>query len=1113
MQRSAEFAREAGRSLIASGPFVRIAATLAACALTVIAVYRERTAEFAPRRVWGELSPVFETLGQCGWRLTSVVLDWPDLVLASGGLVTALLVIAWLVFDWHRGWVASLWLLAALSAGVGQWAFLRGKVSVGVGAYACALCLAVAFGWLVQSRQALGPRAVTNKDYAAGLWVLIIALFLRLWALDELPSRFEGEMGLSMLAGSSWQSLKNYLVDALTTASIGCAHLFVQLASFLALGDSVFALRASAVLMGAAVVWNLFWLLRRYVGPQGAWCAALLAISSAEQLWWSRSENSYFIAVCLAGVITARLSAWLLASPSWRKAIIVAVWMGLTRLFYLAAVTLVAIPSLVLLHRMVFDRTHVRQYAGAFFVVLLGVGLWASSLSLVHLVSKGEWRWIHPAVHGELADAESTPLLQRVAAVGERVVQNARQVARQWTIETGFSQWYQRQTWPYPPTILHVGIVALGVLGVGIALAQWRYPFPAMLLMWFFLACLPALLSIEPAERRMAAAFPAFYALAGYGWGHAVNWICSSSSTFLKASWHLAGWIVLVMIGWSSASSHLTLPRAEVGLATLGRATKHVFRASEAVYYEMDEAAFPLLVMVHSSLFRQRLPCTEALAPASWLTTLLEQPCSFNDVVWRLMSPTLRAQRQAQYVPPSQWSVLLAAVPDAERKRQLLRHLFPNGREHWIGTPDWNFSLTVFTVTRSDLEALQRFEVVEEPPLAGPGVEEKEAGCTMTLRGALFVPRDGWYRWRLAAPFEPLAWTIGNESGTFEVHSNVPLTAGFHLAQWKVRGPCGERPALFLKEHGESEWRSVPLWNTELGRDELTRATRVVAHEGYTSHGRFGEQSGEFLDLGIADTSGMVALVWRDGRYEFLELDAAGQPLASYRVDIPGHTVVNGFVPGPQGRRFVHTESGMWVTDREGRMLRRWPVGPGPIRAQIVWWDDGNTLLAAVPAAAEVQWFDLAGRLLGATSTFDGGPRRFLEPTALAYDPSRRIFAVAEADGRILLLRIRGSNPLDLAFERELRPPLSVRRMAVRVLTFDGQGRLLVGDPERPAVFAYDSAGQRLMAQQPENDWMSQVPALGVVRRIVPLEGQLLVLAGGHGAVRFQEGRFAQGFD
>jgi hypothetical protein len=89
------------------------------------------------------------------------------------------------------------------------------------------------------------------SDARDAILLLVVATFLRLWALDELPRALEGEMGFSMLAGTSWYGVKNYLVDALTTVSVGCMHLFVQLASFFLLGDSVFALRASAVVMGS----------------------------------------------------------------------------------------------------------------------------------------------------------------------------------------------------------------------------------------------------------------------------------------------------------------------------------------------------------------------------------------------------------------------------------------------------------------------------------------------------------------------------------------------------------------------------------------------------------------------------------------------------------------------------------------------------------------------------------------------------------------------------------------------------------------------------------------------------------------------------------------------
>ncbi len=1096
----------AWRSPLTSPTAARLAVAIGGSVFLFVAVWRERSAEFVARRAWGELSPVLEGWAQWSWSLTSAVLDRPDPILSVGGAVLGLLAIASLFFGWRRGLAGWLWLLGVLSVAIAQRSLLRDHALPGIIGYAGALFAAFLFGWLIQRRQTSYPEQARNQDYVAALWVLIVALFLRLWALGELPGRFEGEMGVSMLASSSWYSLVNYLADAVTTSSIGCAHLFVQWASFAALGDSVYALRASAVAMGVATVWNLFWFVRQHVGLQGALCAAVLAICGAEQLWWSRSENTYFIAVCLASVITVRLTAWLLAQPSWHRAFVVALWMGATRLFYLAAVTLAAIPILGLLHGIVFMPANRQKLLKVCLVLLLGVALWASSLSWVHLLSKGEWQWIHPAVHGELTGSDSTPVLQRLKAIGERMVVNTLQVVWECTVQGSFSQWYQRHTWPYTPTMINVGIVGVSVLGVGIALGQCRSLAPAILLLWLAVASLPALLSIEPADRRMAGAFPAVYALAGYGWQQVVNWLRQGGSKFLTALWCLPGWVVLLVIASSSASSHLRLPKAEVGLATLGRATKEIFRTSEALYYEMDEAAWPLLVMVHSSVWRQRLPCAERLMPGRWLATLLEQPCSFQDVVWRLMvPPAVGEQRRAQYTPPSRWSVFVADFPDVGRKRQLLRQLFPQARERRVGTPDWNFSLTLFSVSRSDVEALQQPERREEPLRPQTLGEANRPLCLAKLRGAVLTPDDGWYLWRVDEPFHVAAWKIGDASGSEEIKVALPLASGFQPFELETHGPCGKHPAVLMKEEGGS-WRSVPVWNWGLADDELTRAAGVVAYEGYFSQGRFGEEWGEIVDMGLADSEGGVALVFQNGGYEFWEFDLTGKRLQSHPLDLPGSVVVNGFVPGPQGYRFVHTESGMFVTDRDGRVLYRWPEGGvAPIRPQVVWWNEGQTLLAAIPGAAEIRQFDLAGRVLGATRAFQGGPRRLFEPTALAYDSSQKIFAVAESDGRVLLLRMQGLNPLDLVFVGELRPPMSVRRLAVRVLTFDRHGRLLVGDPESPRLFVYDVGGRRLMAQERENDWPAQLEGVGVVRRVVPWDGELLVLAGGPGAVRFVE--------
>ncbi|MCX8072050.1 MAG: hypothetical protein N3C12_06325 [Candidatus Binatia bacterium] len=1076
-----------------------------ACAFVFLAIWRERNAEFGPRRVWGELSPLFEACAEWGNALTSAVLQEPRRLFLVSAVLGALVGILSLFWSWRRGLVGLVWIAAALATIGAQWAILGNELRLGKVVYLCALGAAVLVGWWLQRFPEVSPEPIRSTDFVLALWLLIVAVFLRLWALDELPRRFEGEMGLSMLAGSSWYSLKNYLVSAVTTASIGCAHLFAQWAAFVAWGDSVFSLRASGVVLGVALVWNLFWLLRNYVGRDAAWCGTLLALCGAEQLWWSRSENTYFIAVCFAGVVTARLAAWLVTEPCWQRAVVVALWMGATRLFYLAAVTLVLVPPAVVLHQLIFNRPRRLRYLGALFVLTAGVGLWWSSLSLLHLVSQGEWRFIHPALHGELTGAGAASLGERLIAVATRVANNAAVVAAQWTVSSGFSQWYERQTWPYPPTVINVGIVGVGILGLGTALGQLRRGGSAVLVAWFVSGCLPALLSTDPADRRMAAAFPALYALAGYGWQQVMFWIRGCGSSFVTWSWRLPALAALAAIALSSAASHLALPKAEVSLAKLGRATRDVFRTSEAIYYEMDPAALPLVVMVHSSLWRERLPCIQALSPRLWLSTVIEQPCGFDDAVWTWMVPDeVRRSRRANDHEPRRWTVFLAAVPDAQRKLALLRRLFPQGKEQWVGTLDWSFSLTVFTAERAGLELLQVSESTELPA-TGEGASHVAGVCTVAMRAALFARDDDWYRLQALPPFELLRWKLGDFSSSPDPGASIPLTSGFHPVELESRGPCGSLPRMSIRGAEETTWRVAPLWSPWLGEDPLTRAPRMAIYDGFRLDRRIGEEEGNFVDLGLDPLTGLVALTWRDGRYWFLELDERGRLGASYSLDLPGGTIVRGFVPGPSGHRLLHAESGMFVIDRLGRVVYRWPFQPSPIRPQAVWWDEGQSLFAAVPAVAAVVQFDLAGNVLSRIHHFTGGLGRFVEPTGIAYDPQTERFAVAEADGRILLLRMRENRPHDLVLDTEVRPPWSVPAGAVRVLAFDHQGRLVVGDPEKPWLFVYDREGRRLLAREPAADWRALLEPVGVPARVVPFDGALLVVAGGPGVLRFEE--------
>ena len=1074
-------------------------ATVLACAFVLLALWRERYAEAGPRRIWGELSALLEAVGTTGQSL----ILWANRYLAevAAGLVLAAVVMAALVL-WSqraRGLVFLFWVAALGCALGGQWAASNGHpwfVAIG---YGSAIFLAAWFGWRAHRHAVTSVPALAWSDARDAILLLVVATFLRLWALDELPRALEGEMGFSMLAGTSWYGVKNYLVDALTTVSVGCMHLFVQLASFFLLGDSVFALRASAVVMGVAVVWNVFWLMRQNVGRQAAWCAALLATCGAEQLWWSRSENAYFIAVCLAGTITARLASWLWQSPGFARALTVALWMGATRLFYLAAATLFLLPPLVVLHGLIFAQVRRWRFVAMLAVLLFGVVLWASSLSLVAYTVKGEWHWIHPALHGELLAKEEQSLVERVTNIASRALENAAEVGRQWTISAGFTQWYQRSTWPYPPTTINVGFVVLGALGLGIACGRMRDPFAALLLAWLCVGVAPALLSAEPADRRMAAAFPAWYALAGYGWQQVVDWVRRGTRPSIPVLWASASWIVLLLVNAASLGSHLTLEKAEVGLAALGRATRGAFEKSDAIYYEMDEAALPLVVMTHSRAFRQRLPCLETLAPRTWLATLIEQPCSFADPVWMLMIPPAeREARMRNLRPPEQFSILLGRVPEHERKRATIRRLFPQLEERDVQTLQWSYTATVATIRRADVEALVRPERIERQleRVDANGTETSGAPgeCVIDLHGSVFVAEDGWYRVEPTPIGEDAQWRLAGRS--LEAGETLPLTAGFHPVEFQGRMRCGGNPRLEWRPNGESADRHVPLWVPWLSGDDLVRATPVQTYAGYEPGERIGIDRGQVLDVAVVERGRIVALLRDEHGYQIAELDAQGRVSSANPVDIPQTAVVNGFSVSPEGTYFIHTEAGVVIAGHAGTILHRWPQYRSPLLPNVGWWS-GSTILAAMPGVAQLWWLDLDGKLLGVAGKFAGGPGRFFEPVAVAYDGLRRRLAVAEVDGRILILRVKGNAPTSLEFLFELRPPFLTRRLAVRALTFDDDGRLWVADPFAPRVFVYDAEGRRLMAEQRDHDWEMLLREIGTPQRIVPNDREVFVLAGG----------------
>lgn len=1066
----------------------------------LVAALRDHGAEWQARSVWGNLEPLVDVVTAQGARLTRETLGGlPHVV----HLLTGLFAVLGLVGLWRRSYALF---SAALGGIVLSWSWLSlfdGELGQGVWMLGLAAACLFAGGLLTRGRFSAPPPPNWRLDVPLVVLLVAGASLARLFALTELPNYFIGEMSVSMLAPVTWNGLWTYIPEAMQTVSIGCAHLFVQWVAYSVFGSSVFAIRVTAVAFGVAVVWVLYWLVRKIAGRQAGVVTASLAALAPEQLWWSRNENAYFIAVCFAGAMTAWLSWEVRRHPSAGRILWVCLWMACSRLFYLAAVALVVVPPALLLHGVLFEAGQRRRMLVAFLVVsTVGLSGWAMSPTLVSFLGSGEWRFVHPARHGELAAPVEPPgRFAQLEYQGKKVARNALEVGRALVVHRGFDHWYQRVDRLDRSTWINLAVAGLAAAGFLLALGQLTRADAALLWLWLAAGLAPALLSEAPDSRRMASAYPAFYAAAGWLWGWLHSTLRAQGGSWAARTVSIFAWPCLVAIALSSAASHFLLPRHEIPLVRTARLVSKDFSYSGAIYYDMDQAAFPLYAAVHADRWVDRKPCLQDVR-ADWLGSALRQDCRYDDISLRVIYSTdVMSRGNGRDSQPHAVTFLVGEVPRRSEKLERLRQLFPDAEREEMLTQDASYSLAIVRVREADLRRLRQVQVVSRqdrtgrvwrPRIAEPRVSVKservEAGQSMRVVASLLVDREGWYR------FEPVA---GCGAVSFQLAgrwvspgwAGIPLTVGFWPLTVHLGPDCNVPVALRWQGLADAV-PPLALFDPHLADADLLRPAPMRLVRGYRFAGRFGEVRGSVIDMRHT-ADGLVVLSAEGSDLELQWFDRFGAKIRQQTLDALRGRSVFAMAASTEGQVLLLTGEGPMVLDRDGTLRAHWGNVELPT-ADLVWLSP-DRLVAALPAAGGLVEFDASGRELAVYRELGGAAAPFFNPVSVARSEDGKTWAVAQLDGHVVVFRTSGG--LETArFVREIPLPLLTPGVWPRSLTFQGTDRLFVAEPERVRLLVYSVDGERLLAQQPEHDWSTLLGEIGEVRRIVPFGDSVVVL-------------------
>lgn len=1051
-------------------------------------------------RVLGGLDPVVDALRSSGAWLITVCFDLAlPLALAVALATGALAALAFRRSERRAAGFAILLAAVALAA-LAQGALFSGFEAVGATFYGVAFVVAIFAGYLLSSSRSTGespgpPRRLGSDGESIPRWhrfepplllaLLVVALVMRVYALPELSAGYESEMMISMLSTRTLVGLRKYVPWGLISNTNGLAHLLPQWVSFSLLGTSVFAIRFTAAVCGVVCTAIFYGMARRLCRPSIALLVTLLFLTAPEQLSWARQENTPFQFVTLSAVITGALALRFIDRPVFSTWLVLCLWLPLSRYFYGPGMVMMLIPPALYVHSLIFVRGSWRQAWYAVPMLLLAIVGWIFSLTIARgLVSGDDWGFIHPAessggavweAEGTFRGASATDLVKLHAV---NLAKNLASTAVSFTYNGGFTDWYERVDRTAHPTFLNAAIPPMVVAGLGLLLGQIARPRAFLLLIWISVGILPAVLSVDPAPRRMGASFPALYLVIGVLFSVLVSEARRSAGVAATRATQLGLTLVTLLVAWAGATSYFLLPMRLTFLDPWFRATRPVFEQSDAIYYNIIPHWALVLAWGHGDiLFRgDDTACFDPIGPGGALAKLLTLRCTLEDPAMTnsLSTASLEAIRHHD---PQRVSLLLRDEPTSVPDLKMVQAVFPDAIVRDISIRSMSVSpLKWIVVDRAQIDVLRR-PLLERAAVSAAAKSVTDVLADVALqpevavidgqrvRASLLVERSNWYRLTLSPACVDAVFAIDDEERV--LGTDVPLTRGAHALRLSLPsdGSCELPAQLRISSIDAPEPRAPILVSPKLAELATVRAQPLLATAGYDYQEIPPRVEGAVLDIQADESGGLWVLSLDSGTPRITHLAEDGEPLRTFEIPPPRPM---GLSLAPDGTLFVPYDGGpVRLFNPDGT-----PAGELPAKeiatTVLGHLADGSVLFAA-PSRNAIDRLDRQGKLLASWTDIDAPEVRFAEPWSVRVSTEGDI-VVAESDGTALVFK----TPIDHfapTFQREFKLELHDTPTSPRGWMLDGVNRqVMVPDTAIAAITVVDLDGKRRLSRDPARD-------------------------------------------
>jgi hypothetical protein len=1062
-----------------------------------------RTADSAGTRVLGALDPAFSVTKAVALKCLEWLWGHPTTIgIAVTGLAATYGILL-LLLSRRRALLLLLLPTGFVLATWGQLVLWRkGATPAGIGLYlGGVLCAAVLGRVYPMARLAGFPtfpssmnppptrkvgRSLPPSEWALVFGLTIFGLLVRGYALTELPPFFDGETIPMMVGSYTGYGIRNYLMTEFLGTGNGIFHVATHYVLYHLLGASIFTIRLVSVFWGVLAIPLLYWLARRIAGRGAAIAATVLFITAPEQLFWSRSDNTFFAPVAVLALVTAHLCLSMQQQFTPRAVLAVALWMPFCRYSYTPSWVLFTLPILLAVHAAVFVRGAFQRLRYVAPILLGGLLLWVFSLSVVEhsLQPENGWRFINPTkIRGEAAwrhdireDAGPIEVLREQSL---RVARNAGYVLAGMTYHAKYStHWYGRYfVNPDHNTVISAGLAVLCALGIGYLFGQLPERRAALLLIWILIGLLPGCMSTEPEARRISVAFPALPIVVGVFTAASVRFVRENAGRWgARATMATLG-LAVGATAFAGLSSNLLLTTVPPRVDDIRRFAKPLFERCDLVMHNVVTGADNAVQIASlDTLVKSRSGrCSQFVNEKDWPGAALLPRCDFSDPVFRLTLPPQEIKIRRKSYRPTRIGYLLKETPESKAHVELLRRLFPAAqtREFPGSTPEER--LFAMEVPLSEIDALRAPEVSaksEEAALrarAGllQGVELAVGTSTapqLTIRGGVLLPEKDWYRFRLEPACSHAELTAGTPlSASAEPR---PLLAGVHPFAIRLRENADCRlPLTLWIESARRPDKRIPATLLAPRVVEAAQAVAVAVIPGYGESKGFARLTDHPVDVGVDRKGYVFVLAIGQEGLKLHRFAPDGKEEMVSRTELPrdGHASLS---VDPDGNCILVGLSSVEIRDRSGRLLQSWktPYDSAPSDAALL--PDGRIILC-FPSRNAVEIFSREGRLEGSLAR---AGERLTAPTGVAVASDGTIVVVEETELARVFRSPVGQWPpaqvgvFPVAYPEVPFPP------DLAACAFDGTNRILFPHHSLATPLIYDLKGRPLMASAPAYD-------------------------------------------